>query len=179
MMKNSASPLVTTRVLMGLMVLAALSRLLPHPPNFTPLIALAVFGGAAFSNRTLATVVTLGAMLVSDVLLGLHGSLLAVYGALLVVVFIGSRINLSASWSRIAGHSFAGALIFFVLSNFAVWLGSGMYPATFEGLVTCYTMALPFFGNSLAGTAVFGFALFGLAKQLAKAETPSKAAATV
>lgn len=164
-MKNFLTPTVSARVVFGLIALAVVSRLVPHPPNFTPVIALALFGGAAFSSRSAAMIVTLGAMLLSDLWLGWHSSLLAVYGALAVIVLIGHRVAISSPWSRIAGHGFAGALVFFMLSNLAVWLGSGMYAPTLEGLISCYTMALPFFGNTLAGTALFGLALFGIARR--------------
>lgn len=176
-MKNLLTPTASTRVVFGLMALAVLSRWLPHPPNFTPVIALALFGGAAFANRAAGLIVVLGAMLISDLLLGWHTSLLAVYGALAVVVLIGHRVAVSAPWSRIAGHGFAGALVFFLLSNLAVWLGSGLYPPTLEGLVTCYTMALPFFGNTLAATVLFGAALFGLARRIEQPRHSAQATA--
>ncbi len=176
-MKNFLNPALSARVVLGLMAVAVISRLVPHPPNFTPVIALALFGGAAFANRAAAVVATLGAMLLSDLWLGWHSSLLAVYGALAVVVLVGHRVNVNASWPKIAGHGFAGALIFFVLSNLAVWLGSGLYAPTLEGLISCYTLALPFFGNTLASTALFGFALFGLARLASRPQPAADAVA--
>lgn len=164
-MKKILTPTVSAPVVFGLIALVVLSRLLPHPPNFTPVIALALFGGAAFASRMGAILVTLAAMLVSDLWLGWHSSLLAVYGALALVVLLGHRLSVNTRWARIAGHGFAGALLFFLLSNLAVWLSSGMYAPTWEGLLSCYTLALPFFGNSLASTALFGIALFGLARR--------------
>lgn len=161
-----SSYLLPARAVLGLMLLVALSRLLPHPPNFTPVIALALFAGAAFGSRSVAIVATLGAMFLSDMILGWHSSLLAVYGALAVVALIGSRIDIGSRWGSIVGHGLLGSVVFFVLSNLAVWLGSGLYAPTVAGLVECYVMAIPFFGNSLAGTAVFGVLLFGSAHLL-------------
>lgn len=152
---------------LSLMLLAALSRLLPHPPNFTPVIALALFAGAAFRSRFVAIAATWGAMLLSDLILGWHASLLAVYVALAAVALIGGRVQISSRWTTIAGHGFAGALLFFALSNLAVWLGSGMYAANLQGLIECYVMAIPFFGNSLAGTAVYGVLMFSIARLVA------------
>lgn len=157
-----------TPLLLGLMLLAALSRLLPHPPNVTPVIALALFAGAAFGHRGLAIALTLGAMLIADTLLGWHSSMLAVYAALALVAILGGRLTLTSSWQRIGGHGLAGAVLFFVLSNLAVWLGSGLYPPTVAGLVECYVMAIPFFGNTLLGTALYGAALFALGRRIAE-----------
>ncbi len=165
-------------LLLGLVAVVAAARLLPHPPNLTPVIALALFCGAALSSRMLAIGVTLAVMLLTDLWLGWHESLLAVYAALAVVALLGHRIAVQSPALRIAGHGLAGALVFFVLSNLAVWAFSGMYAHSLEGLWACYLMALPFFGNTLAGTALYGLLLFAAARRLAPAPARQPLGAT-
>ncbi len=140
--------------------LAAMSRLIPHWPNFTPVMAIALVGGAALSRRSLALIVPLAAMVLSDVALGLvmgwdyalHGTQWAVYGSVAAIAMMG-RLFASASAVRttLVGGTIAG-IGFFLVTNFAVWMAGGLYPMTLEGLVMCYTAGLAFYrdgGNFL------------------------------
>lgn len=151
------------------LVLAALSRLLPHPPNFTPIEAMGLFAGAVLLDRRLAFLLPLGAMAISDVGLallhgmdyGFHSGLPLIYALLAFNVLLGIKLLPQAGALKIAGTGGFAVLFFWTASNFAVWLGSGMYPMSLEGLIACYVAALPFLGNALAGMAVYGLLLFG------------------
>jgi hypothetical protein len=156
----------------GVIVLAALSRLLPHPPNFSPVEAIALFGGAYFARRATALWVPLAAMFLSDIALGLvNGGIYAEYFtsagfwlvylciALSTVLGFGLRGRVGAV--RVAGYSLAGSVLFFLVTNFGVWAGSGMYPRTGAGLMAAYAAGLPFFQNTVNGTLFYGVVLFG------------------
>lgn len=148
--------------ILGLVILlAALSRLLPHPPNFSPVLAMALFGGMAFRDWRLAAAVPLAAMLVSDLILGLHSQLLTVYGALLVVVLMGRGLRGRLQLLPVVGMTLGGSLWFFLITNFGVWLADGLYPLTTAGLLACYTAALPFLQNSVLGNFFYVAILFG------------------
>jgi len=155
--------LLTTRnlVLVGLIVAAALSRVIPHPPNFSPVEAVALFAGAYFLDRRIAMAVPLAAMFLSDLVLGFHSGVAVVYGCMALIAWFGAGLAGKRSPVRIAGYALASSVFFFVVTNFFVWATSGMYPLTAAGFLDCYVQALPFFQNSLAGVAVYSLALFG------------------
>ena len=147
---------------------AALARLLPHPPNVTPIAAMALFGGACLANRKLAFGLPLMAMLLSDLVLGytIYGRVLlfsqpVVYLCLLATVAIGGLIRSRKSWWNIAAASLASSVMFYLVTNFAVWAFESLYPKNWSGLITCYTAAIPFFHNSVAGDFCFAVILFG------------------
>jgi len=147
-----------------LIALATLCRLVPHPPNFTPVLAVALFGGAMLPRRT-ALAVPLLAMLLSDLALGYpFGRInLVVYGCFLAGVGLGRLLGVRSTWRRRIPATLTGSVIFFAVTNFAVWLDpSSFYERTFDGLVRCYVMALPFFRNSLLGDLFWSVSLFGL-----------------
>ena len=154
-------------VLFCFVLVAALSRLIPHPPNFTPIGAMALFGGAYFGSRAAALAAPLAAMLLSDVVLALtHGWSLGwmtvvIYGCIAASVWLGTRLRTRVRVPSVGTNSLLSALIFFVVTNFAVWAGGSFYPMNVAGLLECYVAALPFFGNTLAGYAVYGLSLFG------------------
>ena len=156
-------------MLTALVGAAALARLIPHPPNFTPVGAIALFGAACFADRRLAFGIPLVAMLLSDLLLGalfygwgtFNAATPAVYGAFLLCGAIGLGLRRGRTPWRIGGASVGAAVVFFAVTNFAVWLTSGMYPLNAGGLAACFAAAIPFFGNTLAGHLVFSAVLFG------------------
>ena len=154
-MKNPRFLLLT-----GMILAAAASRLLPHPPNFTPIGALALFGGAQFADKRLAFLVPLAAMFLSDLVLGLSRMTPIIYGCFALVVCLGFWVRRRQNAWAIGGTSLAGAMAFFLVTNFAVWAGSTMYPHTVNGLVKCYTAAIPFFGNAIAGDLFYAAVLF-------------------
>ncbi len=145
-----------------LMILCAVgSRLLPHPPNFAPVLAISLFAGAFLPKAWQAVLVSLLSMVVSDAFLGFHDLAFIVYGCMAFVVFLGRFVQENPYQMKTLGFGFAGSVFFFVVTNIFVWLTSGMYPVTGEGLVACFTMALPFFQNSLLGDLFYGAILFG------------------
>lgn len=154
----------------GLVLAAAASRLVPHPPNFGPMVAMALFGGACFRDRRAAFAVPLSAMFLSDLAIGLlssdpsqglHRLIPVVYGSIALVVGLGLRLRSRRTPVMIAAATLASSILFFVLTNFGVWaLGPG-YPRTWEGLIACYAAAIPFFHNALLGDGFYSFILFG------------------
>ena len=145
-----------------LIVLAAASRLLPHPPNFAPIAAIGLFAGA-LSGRRIGWVVALAAVLASDLVLGFYHPVAMFWNYLAfgTCLVLGSGwLGRSRTFGRIAGAVVASALAFFVLSNFGMW-ASGYYPRTWAGLVQCYSAALPFFRNTFLSDVLYSAALFG------------------
>jgi hypothetical protein len=127
-----------------IMLAAVLTRLVPHLPNFTPVTAIALFGGLYISNKILAYALPLIIMFISDIFLGFSSITLFVYSGFMLVTLIGTLRKKSNILTI-----FMGSLSFFIVTNFGVWLLG--YPKTWTGLVECYTLALPFFRNSLFG----------------------------
>ncbi len=150
-----------TKLLIGMILAAAAMRLLPHPSNFTPIGALALFAGAHFDDKRWAFIVPLAAMFLSDLLIGFHSQMPLVYGAFAAIVAMGFWLKEKKSGANIAGASLAAATFFFIVSNFSVWAFDGLYPLTLQGLVTCYIAAIPFFQNWLVATLVYSALLFG------------------
>lgn len=145
----------------GMILGAALVRLLPHPWNFTPIGAMALFSGATFRDRRLAFGVPLATLFLSDLAIGLHSLMWAVYGSFAMMVCLGTWLRARRRLWPIAATTLAGSVLFFVVTNFAVWLSGMTYPKTPAGLVACYVAAIPFFGNTLAGDAFYVALLFG------------------
>jgi hypothetical protein len=146
----------------GLVGLDVVARLLPHAPNFTPVAASALFAGAVLGSRALAFIVPLAAMLLADSVLGFYDwhVMIAVYATISVPAALGILARRSAAPWRLLPLAAASSVIFFVTSNWAVWMFSGIYPRDVSGLVTCYVAALPFFQNSLAGDLFWTATLF-------------------
>jgi hypothetical protein len=144
-------------------LVAAATRLVPHPPNVTPIAAMALFGGAHFASPFAAVVVPLSAMFLSDLLLGfgLHPVMPFVYGSFAFTVCLGRWLRGRRSPLAIALATVRGSVVFFVVTNLGVWLVGDLYPRTLDGLVTCYIAAVPFFRNTLVGDAFYTVVLFG------------------
>jgi hypothetical protein len=139
----------------------ALFRLLPHPPNVSPVAAMALFGGVYFADRRLAFLVPFAALLLSDLLIGLHNTMLYVYAGFALTVLAGFYIRSKLSATRIAAAAVFSSALFFGLTNFGVWLTSGMYPATASGLMQAYVAGIPFLQSSLLGNLAFTALMFG------------------
>ncbi len=158
-----------TVALITAIFLAAIFRLVPHPPNFSPIAAMALFSGAYLPRRGLAFVAPLGAMLLSDAVLGFHGGMPIVYTSVGLIVALGFLLSTKRTPGRIVAAALAGSVLFYLLTNFGVWAFGDMYPKTAAGLAACYVAALPFFQNSLIGDLIFAgllFAGFGVAERL-------------
>ena len=142
--------------------LIALSRIIPHPPNFTPVLAMAVFMPYLTRDLYSAMLVPLSAMFVSDLYLGFHSSMFWVYGSILLSTTLSQyTMSIKKTYVHLGSNALLSSTIFFIVTNFVVWTSSTMYPLTIDGLLLCYTMAIPFFGNTLAGT-LFYVSLLGL-----------------
>ncbi|HKX91810.1 MAG TPA: DUF6580 family putative transport protein [Sphingomicrobium sp.] len=141
---------------------AAALRLVPHPPNFTPIGAMALFSGAYLGRRgAIALVAPLGALLLSDLVLGFYWGMPTVYFATALVVMIGWLGLRRLSPIRVGGAALAGSVLFFFVTNFGMWLSSGFYPLTVAGLQACFVAAIPFFQNTVAGDLFYSAVLFG------------------
>ena len=157
--------LITLSAIIGL---AALSRLLPHPPNVTPIAAMALFAGAHLRNWRIAFLLPMAAMFLSDLALGftVYGVVLlksqpVVYLCMMVTVGIGRLIENKRSVAQVLATTLISAVIFYIATNFAVWAWGALYPRSGSGLIACYTAAIPFFRNSLIGDIAFVAVLFG------------------
>ncbi len=122
---------------------------------------MALFGGVHFANRRLAFAVPLVAMFLSDLILGLHSMMPIIYGCFAMIVVLGIRVRRKPTVFRVAGSALAGSVGFFLVTNFAVWALSSMYPKTAAGLSSCYVAAIPFFWRTAAGDLFYVATLFG------------------
>lgn len=150
-------------VLAMIFVLIGVSlRLFPHPPNFAPIAAIALFGGVYFSRKT-ALILPIMAMTMSDIFIGSYefSLMFSVYGSFLLCVILGFWLKKHKKWYTVLGSSFLAAFIFFFLTNFAVWIFTPWYTKTFFGLIQCYLMAIPFFKNTLLGNLFYTTVFFG------------------
>lgn len=161
--------------------LGALLRLVPHVPNFTPIGALALFG-AAYGSRRSAIFVPLAALAISDLFIGGHPTIPYVYGSFVLIALLGMVVfRNGVTRTRAVTASVAASAIFFLVSNFGHWLAGTMYPRTFEGLLTCYAMALPFLRGTMIGDLFYVGILFGgyaLARRFATFRRPVTALVT-
>jgi hypothetical protein len=147
--------------LLAAILTAAALRLIPHPPNFTPIGAMALFSGAYLGRRWLAFVAPLAAMLLSDSILGFHSGMPFVYASVALIVLIGCLVRSRVTPLTVVGAALASSVLFFVVTNFGTWLLSGMYPLTGAGLAACYVAAIPFFQNTAVGDLFYCAVLFG------------------
>ena len=162
-----------TLVITGIVLAAAALRLAPHPMNFAPIGALALFGGAYFSSKREAVAIPLLSLIIGDVITGFHQLIPFIYASFLVSVAIGFSFRRNMSAPRIGAATIAGAIQFFVVTNFALWASSiGSYPKTAGGLFACYIAGFPLFWNTLAGDAFYA-TLFFVGMALAERRFPA------
>jgi len=148
-------------MLTAMILAAAFSRLLPHPPNMAPITAVALFGGAYFSDKRLAFLVPLAALFLSDLVLGVYRHMEVVYLSFALIVCIGLWLQQHRSVLNIAGAAVASSLLFFLVTNFGVWAFGSLYPRNLDGLLACFAAAIPFFKNTLQGDMFYTVVLFG------------------
>jgi len=141
---------------------AAFVRLLPHPPNFAPIAAMALFGGAYFSKKWAAFLVPIAAMFVTDLILGFHATMWAVYLSFSLIVVIGLLMIKQKNINNIIFASVTSSVVFFIITNFGLWISTPYYEKTGLGLAACYTAAIPFFHQTLLSDLFFVGILFGL-----------------
>jgi hypothetical protein len=144
----------------SLILVAAISRLFPHPDNFTPVAAIALFAGANLP-RKYAFLLPLIAMMISDAIIGFHSHIYAVYISMALVAVIGMSIEKNNSITKVFGATLLGSILFFVITNFAVWYGASFYPQNLSGLILCFEAGIPFFRNTMLGDLTYSGILFG------------------
>ena len=154
-----------------MIIAAAIIRLIPHPPNFTPIFAMALFGGAYLDNKKTAFLLPLASMLVSDVFFGLHSLIPVVYGTIALITAFGFLLQNRVRPSTVIGASLLGSLFFFIVTNFAVWAMFDSYPHTIAGLGTSYVVGLPYLKNSVISGLFYSALMFG-SFELAKRKFP-------
>ena len=152
----------------SIILILTLSRLIPHPPNFTPIIAVAIMSSYFFKNIYLSCATLLISMLLADAFIGFYGNMLFVYLSLLIIVFIFYKISEKINFKNLFIFGFIGSLIFFIISNFGVWVLEGLYEKNLNGLVECYVLAIPFFGNTFLSTLIFSYPAIFIYKSLNK-----------
>jgi len=141
----------------SLILILALSRLMPHPDNFTPIIALAIMSSYFFRNVNFSYTVMLFSMLLADFFIGFYSYMLFVYVSLFLIVLIFFKISKKMNYKNLFIFSFFGSVIFFLISNFGVWLVGNLYERNINGLIECYFMAIPFFKNTIISTLIFSY----------------------
>ena len=139
----------------------AIFRLLPHLPNVSPIAAMALFGGAYFADKRMAFIVPFVALFLTDLVLGLHNSMIFVYAGFALTVVIGFLLKNRVSITNTAFAMVASSVMFFLLTNFGAWMTSGLYAKTAGGLMQAYAAGIPFFQNSLLGNLVYAAVIFG------------------
>ena len=156
-----------TGVLAAMIAFAVAVRLLIFfvpgalPYNFTPVEAIALFGGAYFSDSRLAFIVPLAAMFLDDLVIGLHSLIPVIYGCIALTALLGTSLHGRVRALPVAGYAFASAVMFYLVTNFFVWLMGDMYSHDGAGLVACYVAGIPFFKVTMAGTLLWSAILFG------------------
>jgi hypothetical protein len=150
-----------TMLIVGMILFAAIMRIVPHPWNLAPVGAMALFSGAVIRNRVMAFLFPLLAMLAGDLFVGFHILMPVVYASFLISTAIGFWARERRNAVRVGGVVLLGAIQFFLITNFGVWMFSNFYPKTLAGLMACYAAGVPFFWNTLAGDICYSALLFG------------------
>ena len=164
-----------------LILLAALSRLIPHPANFAPIGGMALFGAAYYTKRYWAFIIPIAAMWISDLILNnvvfgqyfdhfvwFYSGSLFTYGAFALIVLLGMFTLKKVHVPNLIVSALGASVIFFLVSNFGVWFSGTIYPKDFSGLMACYTAGIPFFKNTIAGDLVYSAVMFGAFEWSAK-----------
>lgn len=155
-----------------MIALGAVARVVPHPWNFTPMLALGLYAGAKSAKLWMGVLITLAALLLSDAVLGFSRDAFFVYPAWLIPVFLGRWVRRSEGVATIAAGGLLASLSFFLITNAGVWAMGNYYPHTMAGLTTCLAAGVPFYRNQLLGDAIYVVALFGGHALLSRAARP-------
>ena len=139
-------------VSLGIFLALAASRFVPHPPNFTPILASAIMAPMLIKDRWFGMAIPIVAMFISDAIIGFHPYQFVIYSTILTIALVSP---MHKNYLNLGIMALGGSLWFFIITNFAVWIVWDYYPKTTEGLISCYTMAIPFFKNTLISTFLF------------------------
>ena len=161
-------------LVLSLIIIGILLRFTPHAPNFTPVAAIALFGGA-YLNKKYALIVPLLLMAISDLVIGLHDVVIFTWGSFILITILGLWIKKHKTVAGIFSMSLVSSVLFYIVSNFGVWL-MGWYPPNLKGLISCYVMALPFLRNFTLATLSYAAIFFGLYELIASAVKDKKLA---
>ena len=153
-MLNKNNFILTIFILLGV-----LTRIIPHPPNFTAIGAIALFGGACFMDKRLSFLIPISIMLISDFILGYH-IMFSVYLSFIIMVFLGFRLEKKQTTMSIVNTAIIASIIFFIITNFSVFVTSTFYAKNILGLIECYTLAIPFFTNTLLANIFYSLLMF-------------------
>ena len=140
-------------------LLGIITRIIPHPPNFTSLLAIALFSGAYIKNQYMAILIPLLIMFISDLIIGLPIST-SVYISFVFITLIGGSLQNNTTGVKIIKSSILASIVFFIITNFTVFITSGMYTKNLLGFVECYIAAIPFFTNTLISTITYSIIMF-------------------
>ncbi len=163
-MKNIKNITIT-----GIILVAVVSRFIPHPPNFTPILAICMFSGIMFQDKKLSFLIPIIMMVISDAFLGFHNNLFWVYGTLLLIVGMGIYMQDKVKLPTVILGVTSSSIGFFLITNFGVWLGSISYPQTLSGLALCYTAGIPFLKNTILSNFLFSgifFAVYSIVSRI-------------
>ena len=149
------------KIVVAMIGLGACARLLPHPWNFTPILAIALYAGVQFARLRTGVLATFLALFLSDAIMGFYRGMGWVYAAWLIPLLMGRVVRRKPGVTAIAIGALCSSLSFFLITNFAVWAGGRLYPHSAAGLIACYAAAIPFYQNQLLGDAFYTLALFG------------------
>tara|TARA_Y100000590_G_scaffold213372_1_gene241794 strand:- start:60892 stop:61410 length:519 start_codon:yes stop_codon:yes gene_type:complete len=136
------------------------SRLIPHPPNFTPIIAVAILSHYFFKNIYMSFSVLFVSLFISDLIIGLYTNMILVYFSIFIIAYIFFKNFKMVNYKNLFIAGLIGSLIFFLISNFGVWLLGSLYEKNFSGLINCYVLAIPFFKNTFLSTIFYSYLTF-------------------
>ncbi len=151
----------------AILTLGIITRFIVHVPNFTPIIALALFSGM-YVKKQYAVAVPLLLMIVSDIFIGLHSTVFFTWTSIALIAVVGTSMKENRSALKTTAFGLFSAVAFFVLTNVGVWLMSGLYAPTAAGLQNCFVMAIPFFRSTLASTMIYSLLFISLYEVIAK-----------
>ena len=152
----------------SIIFVGVLSRLLPHPPNFTPLTGIALLGAVYYPKKWQSFIIPLIIMFISDIFIGLHPTIPFVYVSFIIIASLGFLLRRNFGWGKLIMITLISSILFYLVTNFGVWVMSNMYPKNFTGLIECYIAGLPFFRNTLIGDLLYTSIFFGLAEVMKK-----------
>lgn len=149
-----------TLLITAIVLVAAISRVFPHIPNFSPIAAMALFGGACMSNKRIAFIIPLAAMFLSDIIIGFHNTMIYVYTAFVITTVIGWSIRNKVKVQNLFLASIVSSIVFFLITNTGVWLANGMHNGV-AGMTGTYILGIPFFRTTLISDLFYNTVLFG------------------
>ena len=147
---------------LGIFLILAASRFIPHPPNFTPIISMAILSAYFMKNLKHSVLLIISAMLITDIFLDFYKNIIFVYLSLIIITSFSFKLSSKINTKNLFLYCILSSLVFFILTNFGVWTLGNLYEKSFQGLIECYFMAIPFFKNTLISTIIFSYAAFAL-----------------